>query len=96
MLQFKWQDPEETGGRPITCYQALALRPSSGSDLDPAAVGFFNASHTCMLPISVSMQEWFDNVRQRFLTPATAPDDCVLGICRGGNCCAMALTTATS
>lgn len=41
MLQFKWQDPEETGGRPITRYQALALRPGSGSDLDPAAVGGF-------------------------------------------------------
>ena len=28
-LQFKWPEPEETGGRDITRYQALMSRPNS-------------------------------------------------------------------
>ena len=79
LLQFKWQDPEETGGRPITRYQALALRRGSGSDLDPAAVGFIS-SHACTLIVTVSMQESYYKLRQESFTTATARDDPAAGV----------------
>jgi hypothetical protein len=103
VLQFKWPEPGETGGRAITRYQALALRPGNGSTLDTAAVRMFPA-HTKLCSIDYSHDASLRTCQGMCCVSAglqgvchsTDVEDPMLGTCRSGKCCAMALTTATS